>query len=74
MTYEGKTAVSFENRTKYSTQCEHHVEYLNVKNLVLPKENPGFKRLKKKMFCETYKKNLVTGGLYSASIQVKNNF
>jgi hypothetical protein len=31
MTYEAKAAVCVEIRTKYSTQSEHHVEFLNVK-------------------------------------------
>jgi hypothetical protein len=38
MTYEAKTSVPFEIRTKYSKQYEHHVKYLNVKNLVARKE------------------------------------
>jgi hypothetical protein len=31
MTYTAKAAVCTEIRTKHSTQCEHHVEFLNVK-------------------------------------------
>jgi hypothetical protein len=31
MMYEAKVAVCSENRTKHSTQSEHHVEFLNVK-------------------------------------------
>jgi len=31
MLYKSKVAVSFEIRTIYSTQSEHHVEFLNVK-------------------------------------------
>jgi len=29
--YKGKVAVCSEIRTKHSKQCEHHVEFLNVK-------------------------------------------
>ena len=29
--YKAKVAVSFDIRTKHSTQSEHHVELLNVK-------------------------------------------
>jgi hypothetical protein len=29
--YKAKVAVSSEVRTKHSKQCEHHVEFLNVK-------------------------------------------
>jgi len=31
MTYTPKAAVCSEIRTKFSTQSEHHVEFLNVK-------------------------------------------
>jgi len=31
MTYKAKVAISFEIRTKHSTQSEHHVEFLNIK-------------------------------------------
>jgi hypothetical protein len=38
MMYKAKAAVCSENRTKHSTQSGHHVEFLNVKNLVVRKE------------------------------------
>ena len=31
MTYTAKAAVCTEIRTKHLNQCEHHVEFLNVK-------------------------------------------
>jgi hypothetical protein len=31
MMYKAEVAVYSEIRTKHSTQCEHHVEFLNVK-------------------------------------------
>jgi hypothetical protein len=31
MTYKAKVAVCSEIRTKHSTQCEHHAEFLNAK-------------------------------------------
>ena len=36
--YKAKVAVCSEIRTKHSTQKEHYVEFLNVKNLVVRKE------------------------------------
>ena len=36
--YKAKVAVCSDTRTKNSTQSEHHVEILNVKNLVVRKE------------------------------------
>ena len=38
MMYSGKVAVCSEILTKYWTQSEHHVEFLNVKNRVVRKE------------------------------------
>jgi hypothetical protein len=38
MMYRVKVAVCAEMRTKYWTQIEHHVEFLNIKNLVVRKE------------------------------------
>ena len=38
MMYKAKVAVCSEIRTKHSTQSERHVEFLNVKNLVVRKE------------------------------------
>jgi hypothetical protein len=35
MMYTAKVAVCSEIRTKHSTPREHHVEFLNVKNLVV---------------------------------------
>jgi len=31
MMYKAKAAVCSENRTQYSAQSEHHVEFLNIK-------------------------------------------
>jgi len=36
--YTAKAAVCSEIRTKHSTQSKHHVEFLNVKNLLVRKE------------------------------------
>jgi hypothetical protein len=36
--YKERVAVCSEIRTKHSTQSEHHVEVLNVINLVVRKE------------------------------------
>ena len=38
MLYKAKVAVCADIRTKRSTQSERHVEFLNVKNLVVRKE------------------------------------
>ena len=37
MMYKAKVAVCSDILTKHSTQSEHHVEFLNVKNLVVRK-------------------------------------
>jgi hypothetical protein len=36
--YKAKVAVCSDIRTKHSTQSERHVEFLNVKTLVVRKE------------------------------------
>ena len=38
MLYKAKVAVCSDNRTKSSTQSQRHVEFLNVKNVVVRKE------------------------------------
>ena len=45
MLSKAKVAVSSDIRTKYSTQSEHHVEFLNIKPWWYVKKPLGFKRL-----------------------------
>jgi len=46
MTYKAKVHVCSEIPTKHSTQSEHHVEFLNVKNLVIRKETARLSNVK----------------------------
>jgi len=38
MLYKAKVAVCSQIRTKHSTQCEHHVEFFLILNLVVRRE------------------------------------
>ena len=55
MMYKAKVAVCYDIRTKHSTQSEHHVEFLNVKNLVVREETA---RLWKVKSYDVYRKRM----------------